>query len=51
MKTFQEMGLPEALTHTLQHMQFNKPTPIQVEAIPPALGRERHTGIGTNRHR
>ena len=37
MKTFQEMGLPEALTHTLQHMQFNKPTPIQVEAIPPAL--------------
>ncbi len=31
------MGLPEALTHTLQHMQFNKPTPIQIEAIPLAL--------------
>ncbi len=37
MKTFQEMGLPEALTHTLQHMQFNTPTPIQAEAIPLAL--------------
>lgn len=37
MKTFQEMGLPEALTHTLQHMQFNEPTPIQAKAIPLAL--------------
>lgn len=37
MKTFQEMGLPESLTHTLQHMQFNEPTPIQEEAIPLAL--------------
>lgn len=37
MKTFQEMGLPEALTHTLQHMQFTNPTPIQAEAIPLAL--------------
>ena len=37
MKTFQEMGLPRALTHTLQNMQFNEPTPIQVKAIPPAL--------------
>lgn len=31
------MGLPEALIHTLQHMQFNKPTSIQAEAIPLAL--------------
>lgn len=31
------MGLQEALTHTLQHMQFNEPTPIQAEAIPLAL--------------
>ena len=31
------MGLPEALTHTLEHMQFNEPTPIQAEAIPPAM--------------
>lgn len=37
MTTFQEMGLPEALTHTLQHMQFNEPTPIQASAIPLAL--------------
>ncbi len=37
MQTFQEMNLPESLIHTLQHMQFNEPTPIQAEAIPLAL--------------
>lgn len=37
MKTFEEMELPEALMHTLQHMQFNKPTPVQAETIPFAL--------------
>ena len=37
MQTFQEIELPEALTHTLQHMQFNQPTPIQAAAIPLAL--------------
>lgn len=37
MKTFQEMGLPEALMHKLEHMQFNTPTPIQAESIPFAL--------------
>lgn len=37
MKTFQEMGLPEALVHTLGCMHFNEPTPIQAEAIPLAL--------------
>lgn len=37
MKTFKEMGLPEALNHTLQHMQFITPTPIQAETIPLAL--------------
>ncbi|MGM0440251.1 MAG: DEAD/DEAH box helicase [Chlamydiota bacterium] len=37
MKTFQEMGLPEALNQTLQQMQFNEPTPIQAEAIPLAM--------------
>ena len=31
------MDLPEVLQHTLQHMQFNQPTPIQAEAIPIAL--------------
>jgi len=37
MRTFQEMGLPRALTITLQDMQFSEPTPIQAEAIPLAL--------------
>lgn len=37
MKSFSEMGLPEALTHTLQHMQFTTPTPIQAAAVPVAL--------------
>ncbi len=37
MDHFNEFGLPEALTHTLQHMQFNTPTPIQAQAIPHAL--------------
>ena len=37
MNSFKEMGLPEALVHTLQHMQFNEPTPIQAETIPLAL--------------
>ncbi len=31
------MELPEPLNHTLHHMQFNEPTPIQREAIPLAL--------------
>lgn len=31
------MGLPEALTHTLKHMNFKEPTPIQAKAIPEAL--------------
>lgn len=37
MTTFQEMGLPEALIHTLEHMKFTTPTPIQEKAIPLAL--------------
>ncbi len=37
MRSFQSMGLPEALSHTLQHMNFKDPTPIQAEAIPLAL--------------
>ncbi len=31
------MDLPESLIHTLQHMKFQEPTQIQVEAIPLAL--------------
>lgn len=37
MQNFNELGLPEGLNHTLQHMQFIKPTPIQAQAIPHAL--------------
>lgn len=37
MTTFQEMSLPEALMHTLEHMKFTTPTPVQAEAIPVAL--------------
>ena len=37
MQNFNELGLPEALRHTLQHMQFITPTPIQAQAIPHAL--------------
>lgn len=37
MEHFNEIELPEALRHTLAHMGFDKPTPIQAQAIPPAL--------------
>ena len=37
MKDFNEMGLPESLTHTLNHLKFDKPTQIQSIAIPIAL--------------
>jgi ATP-dependent RNA helicase DeaD len=37
MQHFNELGLPEALNHTLRHMQFTTPTPIQAQAIPHAL--------------
>lgn len=37
MQDFNELGLPESLNHTLQHMQFTIPTPIQAQAIPHAL--------------
>ena len=35
--TFETMGLPDVLAASLQHMGFKEPTPIQLEAIPPAL--------------
>ena len=37
MNTFKDMGLPEALMHTLEHMQFTNPTPIQAQSIPLAI--------------
>lgn len=35
--TFNDMALPESLQHTLSHMKFDTPTPIQQQAIPLAL--------------
>jgi len=37
MQHFDELELPESLNHTLAHMEFSTPTPIQAQAIPPAL--------------
>ncbi len=37
MDNFNDFGLPEALMHTLESMQFTTPTPIQEKAIPHAL--------------
>jgi ATP-dependent RNA helicase DeaD len=37
MENFDSMALPESLMHTLKHIQFTKPTPIQAQAIPHAL--------------
>ena len=34
MTNFKTMGLPESLQHTLQSMNFEKPTPIQEKTIP-----------------
>lgn len=34
---FEQMGLPQALLDSLQKMNFNTPTKIQAQAIPPAL--------------
>jgi len=37
MESFKELGLPEFLGKSLQRMNFVIPTPIQAQAIPPAL--------------
>ncbi len=37
MNTFNEFGLPEFLVKSLEEMQITTPTPVQIEAIPPAL--------------
>lgn len=47
MTTFNDMGLPEGLQHTLKHMKFETPTPIQLEAVPAAL--KGHDVLGTAR--
>lgn len=37
MKNFHDLGLPAGIVETLQQMQITVPTPIQLEAIPPAI--------------
>jgi ATP-dependent RNA helicase DeaD len=37
MDNFKSLGLPEALMNSLDRMKFTTPTPIQAQAIPPAL--------------
>ncbi len=37
MENFQSLGLPQPLMRSLELMKFDKPTPIQAQAIPPAL--------------
>ncbi len=37
MKDFSSIGLPDVLLTSLSHMQYNAPTPIQIQAIPLAL--------------
>ncbi len=45
MKNFDGFGLSPALGKSLVHMKYTKPTPIQEQAIPPAL--EGHDIMGT----
>ena len=37
MKSFSELNLNQTLKHSIERMHFRVPTPIQVQAIPPAL--------------
>jgi len=37
MENFSELNLNESLKHTIARMHFKIPTPIQAQAIPPAL--------------
>ena len=37
MENFNSLNLPEALMKSLSRMNFNTPTPIQAQAIPPAM--------------
>lgn len=45
MKNFDGFGLHSTIAKSLAHMNFTKPTPIQAQAIPPAL--EGHDIMGT----
>ena len=37
MANFEDFGLPENILHSLQHIKFETPTPIQEQAIPVIL--------------
>jgi ATP-dependent RNA helicase DeaD len=37
MQNFSSIGLPDPLLASLNHLQYSTPTPIQMQAIPPAL--------------
>src|ERR1035441_6675022 len=37
MESFEELSLPAFLGHNLKYMNFTKPTPVQAQAIRPAL--------------
>ena len=37
MESFSELNLNESLKHSIARMHFKIPTPIQAQAIPPAL--------------
>ncbi len=37
MENFSELNLNESLKHSIARMHFKIPTPIQAQAIPPAL--------------
>jgi len=37
MENFSELNLNESLKHSIARMYFKIPTPIQAQAIPPAL--------------
>ena len=45
MKNFEGFGLTPALGQSLAHMDYTIPTPVQAQAIPPAL--EGHDSMGT----
>ena len=46
MKTFEELGLSPSTLEVLVELGFEKPTPVQVEAIPMLLGEEPTDFIG-----
>ena len=48
MESFSELNLNESLKHSIARMHFKIPTPIQAQAIPPALLGKDIFGYSTN---